>query len=154
MSVEPRQLDFLHRLSPVAQPAPAASARQLPPAPTARQRRGARAYQTGQLAEEAALRAYLARGARLLAQRYRVREGEIDLIVELNGTLIFCEVKSRRTIEEAAHSITPRQWQRLEQAANRYMLEHNVGALTEMRFDVVLLDRTGALQVIENAHLF
>lgn len=155
MSKNPRQLDFLSCLTPTtgSAPAPRAEPPQLP-VKTTRQRRGTIAYETGHLAEEAALQAYLARGARLLHQRYRVRQGEIDLIFWLDEQIVFCEVKSRRTIDEAAHSITPRQWQRLEQAANSYMVEHNVGATTDIRFDAVLLDRTGQMQVVENAHLF
>ncbi|SOH92922.1 putative endonuclease [Monaibacterium marinum] len=153
MSQNPRQLDFLPELTAPTDSASHAHAAR-PPAKSARQRRGAIAYETGHLAEEAALQAYLARGARLLHQRYRVREGEIDLIFWLNEQIVFCEVKSRRTIDEAAHSITPRQWQRLERAANRYMMENNVGATTDMRFDAVLMDRTGQMQVVENAHLF
>lgn len=144
MSIEPRQLNLL----PDPVPARTSSPK------TVRQRRGARAYASGQLAEEAVLRAYLARGARLLEQRYRVRQGEIDLIFEIDGVIVFCEVKSRRTLEEAAHSISPRQWQRLEQAANSYMMTRNVGAATDLRFDAVLLDRTGAMEIVENAHLF
>lgn len=145
MSIEPRQLDFLNDLSPVVVK---------PLVKTARQRRGSRSYHAGQMAEDAALRSYVARGARLLKQRYRVREGEIDLIFEVAGQIVFCEVKCRRTIEEAAYSIGPRQWERLEQAANRYMMEHNVGAATDLRFDAVLMDRAGAMEIVENAHLF
>ena len=119
----------------------------------ARQRRGARAYRTGQFAEDGAAAHYVARGGRILERRYRVAEGEIDLIAELGGVLVFCEVKARRTLAEAGEAILPRQWQRLEQAANRYMMEHNVGAATDMRFDVILVDRAGRMEVVENAHL-
>lgn len=157
MSIAPRQMDFHNLLTPVAWPKPvrpALPASRPAPARTARQRRGAVAHQSGQMAEDAALRAYSDRGARLLARRYRVREGEIDLILDMDGILVFAEVKSRRTIEEAAHAIDARQWQRLEQAANRYMMEANVGAATDIRFDAVLMDRAGRMEVVENAHLF
>ena len=150
MSIEPRQLDFLSCLTSV-QAAPADAAAR---AKSARQQRGTRAYHSGLAAEDTVPRTYRAKGARLLKQRYRVREGEIDLIFEMDGGIVFCEVKSRRTIEEAAHSISARQWQRLEQASNRYMMEHDVGAATDLRFDAVLMDRTGAMEIVENAHLF
>ncbi|WP_316013874.1 YraN family protein [Roseobacter sp. HKCCA0434] len=145
MSYQPRQLDFFSALTPVATCNPVRERRRT---------RGARAYRTGHAAEDAAERHYAARGARILDRRFRVREGEIDLVVQHDGVLVFCEVKARRSLEEAAASIQPRQWQRLEQAANRYMVDRNVGAATPMRFDVVLMDRHGSLEVVENAHLF
>ncbi|QPH52650.1 YraN family protein [Pontivivens ytuae] len=145
MSVEPRQLDFLEALDrpPIPVPSP----------DLARRRRGALAHAAGEAAEEAALRLYRMQGARLVARRFRRRGvGEIDLILELGGRLVFCEVKSRRTIEEAAAAITPRQWSRLEAAANAYIMEHGVSARTDLRFDVVLADRHGGVEILENAH--
>jgi putative endonuclease len=49
----------------------------------------------GRAGEEAALRVYARRGFRLLAQNWRCPLGEIDLVVERDGLLVFCEVKAR-----------------------------------------------------------
>ena len=38
---------------------------------------------------------YEARGYEVLARNWRVREGELDLVVARDGALVFCEVKSR-----------------------------------------------------------
>lgn len=49
----------------------------------------------GRYGEDAALRVYRRRGFRLLAQNWRCPIGELDLVLERGGLLVFCEVKSR-----------------------------------------------------------
>jgi putative endonuclease len=51
---------------------------------------------TGMAGEDAAADRYVARGYRLVARNWRCRLGEIDLVVERDGVLVVCEVKSRR----------------------------------------------------------
>lgn len=112
------------------------------------------AAQRGAAGEDIAARLYAARGARILARRYRVRGGEIDLVVEEAGTLVFVEVKARPRLATAAHALTAAQWQRLEATATRFMLDYGIGADAPLRFDVVLVDGRGAAEVIENAGQF
>lgn len=50
----------------------------------------------GFLGEEAATVAYRRRGYRVVARNWRCPLGELDLILERRGVLVFCEVKSRR----------------------------------------------------------
>ena len=46
---------------------------------------------------EAQAAAFLAqKGARILARNYRTRFGELDLIAELGGVLLFVEVKTEK----------------------------------------------------------
>ncbi len=115
---------------------------------------GSRAAQTGRAGEDIAERLYLAQGARILARRFRCRGGEIDLIAELAGVLVFVEVKARARIETAAHAVTQAQWRRLENVAARFMLDHAIGPDTPMRFDVVLVGAGGAAEIVENAGQF
>jgi putative endonuclease len=54
-----------------------------------------RRAQVGRRGEEAAAAAYAARGFRVVARNWRCPLGEIDLVVEREGLLVFCEVKAR-----------------------------------------------------------
>lgn len=110
-------------------------------------------YQFGCAAEEQAARHYESRGGCVVSRRFKVREGEIDLIVWMGPVLVFIEVKARRTLETAAQSIKPGQIGRLQNAALAYVTQLGLGPETEMRFDAVLIDRTGGLEVIENMTL-
>jgi putative endonuclease len=110
------------------------------------------AHQSGIAAEESAARGYRAAGGRVRATRWRCPEGEIDLVVELpGGTIVFAEVKARR--RHAADAVTPRQWRRIGAAACRYLAEHTDGA-TSCRFDLVLVDRSGRAERLENVAAF
>ena len=119
-------------------------------------RRGHGAYLSGLSAEDQAARAYLKRGAELLARRHRNEAGEIDLILRENGILVFVEVKRRKNRAELVESITDRQWQRLGLAATHYMMTHSneTGTIRGCRFDAVLIGMDGGLEIIENARSF
>jgi putative endonuclease len=116
---------------------------------TVRQRRGRRAERSGRAAEATVRRCYEANGGKVVAERWRRREGEIDLIVQMPSALVFVEVKSGLY---AAHAIGERQWSRLEAAATRYMLEHTTGDEV-VRFDVALVAPDGTVEIIENARV-
>lgn len=119
-------------------------------------RRGRRNYLAGVSAEDQAAQAYERRGATILARRHRNEAGEIDLIVLLDGILVFAEVKRRKNRAALAESITERQWLRLGLAATHYMVSHRseTGAVRGCRFDAVLVGADGQLEIVENARAF
>ena len=53
----------------------------------------------GREGEEVAARYLEKQGFRILERNYRCRLGEVDLIVERNGTIHFVEVKTRRSTD-------------------------------------------------------
>ena len=114
-----------------------------------RQERGATSHRAGLAAEDIAARWYADRGAAVLARRWRCREGEIDLILRDGAEVVFAEVKHRgnRTAEDP---VTPTQWQRLENAANAYIIKAATGD-APVRFDLVIVDGVGAVTVTRNA---
>ncbi len=110
---------------------------------------GRRNHRAGLAAEDIAARWYEARGAVVLARRWRAAEGEIDLIVRDGDCLVFVEVKGGRAAL-ARDCISAAQWARLELAALRYMLVSQTGE-TPARFDAAFVGPDGAVAVVENA---
>ena len=119
-------------------------------------RRARTNYLSGLSAEDQVARAYQKRGADILARRHRNEGGEIDLILRLDGILIFVEVKRRKNSAALAEAITPRQWQRLGMAATHYMMtrKDETGPVAGCRFDAALVGADGSLEIIENARSF
>ncbi len=108
-------------------------------------------YLSGKLAEDRVVDAYTAQGHRLVCRRWRGPVGEIDLVLEKNGEVVFVEVKSSKTCADAATRLTRRQIGRLLASAEAALGFFPKGSLTPMRFDVALVDRTGRIDVISNA---
>jgi len=92
----------------------------------------------GVAGENAAAAWYEANGYEVLARNWRCREGELDLIVRRNRTIVFCEVKARTTDAFGApvEAITHTKRQRLRVLAARWLDDSPVRP-REIRFDVV-----------------
>ncbi|MBE1291523.1 MAG: hypothetical protein GJ677_03440 [Rhodobacteraceae bacterium] len=108
-------------------------------------------YLAGQAAEEAVLRDYEARGLTLAKARWRGKAGEVDLILRDGDELVFVEVKHSRSFEGAAARLLPKQVERLMRAAEEFAGGEPKGLLTEMRFDVALVNGQGEVHILENA---
>lgn len=108
-------------------------------------------YQVGLAAERSVAANYIGRGHRLVSHRWRGAGGEIDLVLERDGEIVFVEVKASKTFERAAESLGARQIRRLLQSAADYLGRCPKGALTPARFDVALVDGQGHLNLLENA---
>ena len=99
---------------------------------TAKQRVG---NQAEALAEQIMLRA----GLSCLARNYRCKQGELDLVMRHADTVVFVEVRYRRTSRwgDAVESIDWRKQRRVIAAAQHYLLTHPHLADNPCRFDVV-----------------
>jgi putative endonuclease len=100
---------------------------------------GDRRRQRGKAAEEAAARYLAGLGYRVLARNWRCRSGEIDLVALDGTTLVFVEVRSKRTNSRfgaALEAVTPRKTRQVRDVAGVYLIfhPHDAGAI---RFDVV-----------------
>jgi putative endonuclease len=98
---------------------------------------------TGDAAEERALAHLAAHGLRLVARNYRTPGrggGEIDLVMRDAGTLVFVEVRTRRSASHggAAASVGPMKQRRIVYAARHFLLRY--GAPPPCRFDVVAVE--------------
>ena len=119
--------------------------------PTVRHHRGRMAHHAGLAAEMRIAQDYERRGYAVARQRWRGSGGEIDLILRDGTGLIFVEVKQSRSLSQAAESLSPGQMQRICLSAQEYLGTQPDGSLTEVRFDVALVDGQGQTQIIENA---
>jgi len=97
------------------------------------------AFRTGISAESRAAAFLMAKGYRILAKRYRTPHGEIDLVARRRNLIAFVEVKARASLDEAAYAVTPRQQQRIINAAQGWLVAHPEHAEFELRFDAMLI---------------
>lgn len=97
----------------------------------------------GNLGEDAVARWYAARGYDVVDRNWRVREGELDLVLRLGRTIVFCEVKTRRSdaFGTPFDAVTHAKQQRLRTLALRWLAEH--GPRGPMRFDVAAVRVSG-----------
>jgi putative endonuclease len=94
----------------------------------------------GDMAERLAERYLQDAGLKRVARNFRCRMGEIDLIMQDGGYLVFVEVRLRKHQEfgGAAASIDRQKQQRIVKAAEHYLA--TLARTPPCRFDVVLLD--------------
>jgi putative endonuclease len=109
----------------------------------------------GQAGEKIARTWLETRGYDYVAANVYTRQGELDLIMQKENTLVFVEVKLRRSVKQGhpLEALTPRKKQHLLQAAHYYLLKHpHAGPI---RFDAVGLEQIGNANLrvthIENA---
>lgn len=103
--------------------------------------------------EQLAERFLRARGLRTLARNYRCRPGEIDLIMRDGQTLVFVEVRFRRSARygTAAETVGRVKQHRLAQAAAHYLQRHP--SVLPCRFDVVAITADTDIQWVKHAFL-
>lgn len=107
----------------------------------------------GAAGEQRALDYLLAQGCRLIANNQRAKVGELDLIMQDGGELMFVEVRVRGSARfgGAAASVGPIKQARLRRAAQLYLLRRfGQGQWPRCRFDVVAIE-ADQLNWIKNA---
>jgi putative endonuclease len=97
------------------------------------------AFRTGLSAESRAAAFLMAKGYRILAKRFRTPHGEIDIVARRRNMIVFIEVKARASLDDAAYAVTPRQQQRIIDAAQGWLMAHPEHADFELRFDAMLI---------------
>lgn len=88
--------------------------------------------------EDAAARYLERRGYRILARNWRKKLGELDLVATRGATLVFVEVKARRSAEfvDPALGVDHRKQRRLRRVASAYLAMERP-RFADCRFDVV-----------------
>lgn len=92
----------------------------------------------GKVAEELAAAELYKLGYQILVSNYNCKHGEIDIIAQEADSLVFVEVRCKRTTTygSPAESITAAKQQKIALTAQHYLQEHNIQDIN-CRFDVV-----------------
>ncbi|MEO1060068.1 MAG: YraN family protein [Actinomycetota bacterium] len=95
---------------------------------------------------------YVERGHTVLARNWRSGRGELDLVVAAPGTIVFCEVKTRRGTSHGSpfDAVTSDKQRRIRSLALRFLDAHPEHRARELRFDVAGVTPDG-VEVIEAA---
>lgn len=98
--------------------------------------------QRGNAAEALARRHLEQQGLRLLAQNWRCRLGELDLVMLDADTVVFVEVRYRRHSAwgGAAESVDARKREKLSRAAQHFLQQESRWAKYPCRFDVIAIN--------------
>lgn len=94
---------------------------------------------------------YVARGYEVLDRNWRCPQGEVDLVLHRQGTVVFCEVKTRSSgrFGSPLEAVGRDKQRRLRRLAVAWLAEHR-GTHPQVRFDVAAV--TGArVQVVQGA---
>lgn len=96
------------------------------------------------------------RGYRILQRNLKSSSGELDLIAEDGGVLVFIEVKARQTevCGGARYAVDAKKQARIVRQAAYYLARHRIRDRA-CRFDVVLVSgeesRDGSIELIQDA---
>ncbi len=105
----------------------------------------------GQWGEDRACTHYRRLGYSIVERNWRCEQGEIDVVARLGDTVVFCEVKARRSpaFGGAAAAVDHRKQRRIRRLAAAWLADRQVSGV-EVRFDVVAI--TGVdVELIEGA---
>ncbi len=96
-------------------------------------------------------------GYHILESNYRCQEGEVDIIAQHGDTLVFVEVRTKKSQQFGSpeESITPAKMERLRKVAAHYGQAHE-NLPDSWRIDVVAIElnrkgRVSRIELIENA---
>lgn len=80
-------------------------------------------------------------GYKIICLNYRCRIGEIDIIAMEQDTLVFCEVKYRKTNKfgSPAEAVDLNKQNIIRKVAEIYMMKHGILANSSIRFDIVAI---------------
>ncbi|HUQ64082.1 MAG TPA: YraN family protein [Acidimicrobiales bacterium] len=106
----------------------------------------------GARGEDAVAAWYEAAGYDVVARNWRCRTGELDLILRLGATYVFCEVKTRTSSAFGApqEAVTRKKQLRLRSLAAQWLHTDAPSSAADLRFDVAcVLDNQ--IEVLEGA---
>jgi len=109
--------------------------------------------EAGQKGEDAAVATLKRSGYKIIERNYRNFLGEIDIIAEEGGYLVFVEVKKRNSASfgESLYAVDKRKKEHIIRSATYYLKDHKFMD-RKVRFDVVGIDRED-VKVVKHAFI-
>ncbi|MBT9140407.1 MAG: hypothetical protein DDT30_00983 [Dehalococcoidia bacterium] len=107
----------------------------------------------GKNGEELAATYLVGQGYVILARNWCCQSGELDIVAKDGDTLVFIEVKTRRSAlcGSPAEAVDEKKQQRVRLVARHYLYENRTGA-AKYRFDVVAVNAADkTIKIIKNA---
>lgn len=112
--------------------------------------------ETGILGEKLARNLLKKRGYRIIETNYRCPHGEIDIVAWKKDTLVFIEVRTKKSLEFGSpeESITPIKKERIRTTALHYLQTHD-DAPSMWRIDMVAIEldqqeKPSRIDILEN----
>lgn len=111
---------------------------------------------TGRTGEAATETLYVRRGYRAVARNWRCRLGELDLVLQRDGLLVICEVKTRRGARFGAgfDAVDARKRRKLRSVGEAFLQQTRARPLA-VRFDVasvrLRVDGSAVVELFEDA---
>ena len=96
-----------------------------------------KALRRGGVSEYLAALSLVLRGYRILAMRYRVKSGEIDIIARKGDLVSFIEVKARRTTEESVFAVNGLTQARIRNASQHWLKTCEDAGKISYSYDIV-----------------
>lgn len=109
----------------------------------------------GKQGEQHAVDYLLKQGYEIVERNFQVRGGEIDLIARKGRVLSFLEVKSWKvyTMQDLEHVMNEKKRARMIQVSRLYLQRHTEYDAFEIRYDVIFLDGSEQVLMLENAFM-
>ena len=109
----------------------------------------------GQLGEDAVCAELERRGHKIVERNYRKPFGEIDIVSEIGGFIVFTEVKTRKqgSMISGLEAVDSRKQRKIVLTADAYLTEHNPGL--QPRYDIAEVSVTrGALPRVQRIDIY
>lgn len=103
---------------------------------------GSHAQERGRIWEQRAAEYLAARGMSILAQGYRCRLGELDIVGTDGTSLVVVEVRARAGVsrQRAIETVGPSKQRRIINATRHYLMKYPDWHSRKIRFDVLAID--------------
>ena len=110
---------------------------------------------TGKKGETKAEAYLMDEGYTIICRNWRIKSGEIDIIAEKDGVLVFCEVKTlpHSPQDNLEYVLSKRKQRKIIETAKCFLLDNRQYSNSYIRFDVLVIDvpRYSPVYHIQNA---